>query len=144
MKWRNRTAQAFRPGKVRPELALKGRPNRLGATRHHTIVDNDTCGSKLTHFGRPFSNPNPADAGCNSDLVQYSNTPILHHSAWPDSRTRTRTKAPGTYPGLKAWAILSDHFMANLSLDRWWALHLLCSRSCSLAGPVNESLRRPQ
>jgi methylglyoxal synthase len=30
--------------------------------------------------------------GCNSDLAQYSNTPALHHSARPDSRTRTSTK----------------------------------------------------
>src|SRR5260221_10690906 len=46
----------------------------------------------VTTFYRPFSIPNPADAGCNSDLAQYSITPTLHHSAWPDSRTRTRTK----------------------------------------------------
>jgi len=30
--------------------------------------------------------------GCDSDLAQYSNTPALHHSAWPDSRTRTTTR----------------------------------------------------
>ena len=51
----------------------------------------------------PFSIPNPADAGCNSDRAQYSKGPALparnasrseaggHHSAWPDSRTTTRT-----------------------------------------------------
>jgi hypothetical protein len=53
--------------------------------------------------GRPFGASNPL-RGCNSDLAQYSHTPILppatlrvamragHHSAWPDSRTRTSTK----------------------------------------------------
>src|SRR5260221_10152519 len=42
---------------------------------------------------RPEGAPNPADAGCNSN---WRSTPILHHSAWPDSRTRTttRTKRP--------------------------------------------------
>jgi len=40
--------------------------------------------------GRPFSTPNPL-RGSNSDLAQYSNTPALHHSARPDSRTRTTT-----------------------------------------------------
>jgi len=44
-----------------------------------------------TTLYRPFSTPNPL-RGCNSDLAQYSNTPALHHSARPDSRTRTRTK----------------------------------------------------
>jgi len=39
---------------------------------------------------RPESSSNPADAGCNSDLAQYCHTPILHHSAWPDSRTTTK------------------------------------------------------
>jgi hypothetical protein len=51
-------------------------------------------------FLRAFSVPNPADAGCNSDLAQYSITPSLHHSitpslhhsARPDSRTTTRTR----------------------------------------------------
>jgi len=33
-------------------------------------------------FARPFSIANPAAAGCNSDWAQYSNTPVLHHSAW--------------------------------------------------------------
>ena len=36
-------------------------------------------------FGRPHSIPNPL-RGCNPDLVQCSNTPVLHHSVWPDSR----------------------------------------------------------
>jgi hypothetical protein len=44
----------------------------------------------LQAWSAPSGNPNPADAGCNSDLAQYSHTPILHHSAWPDSRTRTK------------------------------------------------------
>ena len=45
-----------------------------------------------TTLYRPFSTSNPAAAGCNSDLAQYSHTPILHHSAWPDSRTTTTTR----------------------------------------------------
>jgi hypothetical protein len=54
-------------------------------------------------FYRPFRTSNPL-RGCNSDLAQYSHTPVLppatlrvamragHHSAWPDSRTRTTTR----------------------------------------------------
>ena len=34
--------------------------------------------------------------GYNSELAQYSDTPTLHHSARPDSRTRTSTKDPVT------------------------------------------------
>ncbi len=40
----------------------------------------------------PGSAPNPAFAGCNSGITQYSDTPLLQHSALKDSRTRTRTK----------------------------------------------------
>src|SRR5258708_11267193 len=73
MKWFNRIAEGFSPGKAVP-------------------------------IDRPLSIPNPAHAGCNSDLAQYSSTPArnasrsdaggptLHHSAWPDSRTRTTTR----------------------------------------------------
>src|SRR5260221_4797488 len=40
----------------------------------------------------PHEHPYPL-RGCNSDIAQYSHTPILHHSAWPTIRTtRTRTK----------------------------------------------------
>jgi hypothetical protein len=40
----------------------------------------------------PLSAPaTPRPRGCNSDLAQYSHTPVLHHSARPESRTRTRT-----------------------------------------------------
>src|SRR6266436_4479595 len=71
MKWFNRIAEGFSPGKAVP-------------------------------IDRPLSIPSPAHAGCNSDLAQYSSTPArnasrsdaggptLHHSAWPDSRTRTK------------------------------------------------------
>ena len=38
------------------------------------------------------SNPNPADAGCDSKLAQNSSTPTLHHSAPQNSRTRTTTR----------------------------------------------------
>jgi hypothetical protein len=57
-------------------------PNRLWSFRHRP--------KRL-----PSSTSNPL-RGCNSDLAQYSHTPTLHHSAWPDSRTRTRTKRPYT------------------------------------------------
>jgi hypothetical protein len=33
---------------------------------------------------RPESTPNPADAGCNSKLVQYSNTPSLRVAGFED------------------------------------------------------------
>jgi hypothetical protein len=36
--------------------------------------------------------PNPADAGCNSKLAQYSNTPLLHH---PACRIRGRGRRRG-------------------------------------------------
>ena len=35
-------------------------------------------------YYRPFSIPNPADAGCNSDLAQYSNTPSLRAAGFED------------------------------------------------------------
>ena len=33
---------------------------------------------------RPFSISNPAEAGCNSDLAQYSNTPSLRAAGFED------------------------------------------------------------
>src|SRR5258708_1472859 len=42
-------------------------------------------------MNRPSSSPTPL-LGCNTDLAQYSNTPILHHSARPTIRTTTRTR----------------------------------------------------
>jgi hypothetical protein len=36
-----------------------------------------------------LSGSNPI-RGCNSDLAQYSHTPIFHHSVSPDSRTSTK------------------------------------------------------
>jgi hypothetical protein len=33
---------------------------------------------------RPESTPNPADAGCNSELAQYSNTPSLRVAGFED------------------------------------------------------------
>ena len=45
----------------------------------------------ITTLCRPFSISKPL-RGCNSDLAHYSNTPILHHSTGPDSRTRTTTR----------------------------------------------------
>jgi hypothetical protein len=49
MKWSNRTAQAFRPGKAALEFALKGRPKQLGIMWRLIVVDNDTCRSKVAH-----------------------------------------------------------------------------------------------
>jgi hypothetical protein len=60
-------------------------------------------------FFRPFSIPNPL-RGCNSDSAQYSNTPLLHHSAWPDSKDdyeyENESSCEGgpfflTFPGVK-------------------------------------------
>src|SRR5258708_37280964 len=44
--------------------------------------------------------PNLAFAGCNSAKAQYSNTPLLHYSPCPDSRTRTaaRLSSPKSCP----------------------------------------------
>jgi hypothetical protein len=47
---------------------------------------------QMPELNCPISTSNPADAGCNSYFAQYSHTPILHHSAWPDSRTACPTK----------------------------------------------------
>jgi hypothetical protein len=44
----------------------------------------------MHRFYRPFSTSNPADAGCNSDKAQYSNTPVLQHSSTPLARIRGR------------------------------------------------------
>jgi hypothetical protein len=46
---------------------------------------------QMPELNRPMSIPNPL-GGCNSDFAHYSPTPILHHSAWPDSRTACPTK----------------------------------------------------
>ena len=46
---------------------------------------------------------NPAFAGCNSDGGKYSITPLLQHSAGPDSRTRTRTKAARENARKRSW-----------------------------------------
>ncbi len=93
------------PGVLTPGTDLKiARPE--GAEDIRSAVSCLRTNRLVTTFYRPFSIPNPADAGCNSDLAEYSNTPArnasrsdaggptLHHSARPDSRTRTRTKCP--------------------------------------------------
>jgi hypothetical protein len=73
-----------------------------------------------TTLYRPFSTSNPAAAGCNSDFAHYSHNPILHHSACPDSRTRTSTKRLvratsfwGAKPGLKPRAESCRPFGTN-------------------------------
>src|SRR5258708_8209952 len=76
----------------------------------------------------PESTANPADEGCNSQLAQYSSTPVLqysstpvlhhsitpslHHSAWPDSRTTTRTRTRTKTKRLGSHRLLGDslHF----------------------------------
>jgi hypothetical protein len=64
-------------------------------------------------FGRPFSTSNPL-RGCNSDFAQYSHTPILHHSAWPDSRTRTTTRTR-TKPAFTTRERYTVRFYATLN-----------------------------
>ena len=73
------------PGKPPPQRpALKGRKIfGIDALFDQLLQAKDTALP-------PFSISKPL-RGCNSDLAQCSNTPVLHHSAWPDSRTRTTT-----------------------------------------------------
>jgi hypothetical protein len=78
----------------------------------------------------PESTPNPADAGCNSKLAQYSNTPILHHSAWPDSRTRTKHLTRGT-----RWAYRS------VELARQYRFVSLAPLSGRVLGTINPGLK---
>jgi putative MFS transporter len=40
---------------------------------------------------------NPASTQCSSDTAQHSNTPALHHSAQPESRTTTITESPSGF-----------------------------------------------
>src|SRR5260221_3368597 len=48
---------------------------------------------------RPKSRPNPAFAGHNPEKAQYSDTPVLQHSARQDSRTTTKrlVSAPASF-----------------------------------------------
>jgi hypothetical protein len=89
-----------RPGKSGRRLGL----SRAAATGYSPGLQPWVDGLKRA---RPESTPNPADAGCNSKLAQYSNTPILHHSAWPDSRTRTttRTRTKRLTSGARHWIV---------------------------------------
>src|SRR5258708_13237663 len=93
------------PGVLTPGTDLKiARPE--GAEDIRSAVSCLRTNRLVTTFYRPFSIPNPADAVCNSDLAEYSNTPArtasrrdaggptLHHSSRPDSRTSTRTQCP--------------------------------------------------
>src|SRR5258708_20383667 len=92
------------PGVLTPGTDLKiARPE--GAEDIRSAVSCLRTNRLVTTFYRPFSIPNPADAGCNSDLAEYSNTPTLHHSAPPASRTSTRTKCP-----FRAWAFSVFNF----------------------------------
>jgi hypothetical protein len=68
----------------------------------------------------PFGIPNLAVARCNSDLAQYSNTPALHHSAWPDSRTRTTTRTSALW---RRWPL--THMIRNLATAPFSLVQLL-------------------
>jgi hypothetical protein len=53
---------------------------------------------------RPESTPDPADAGCNSQLAQYSNTPILRVAGFRGRgrrRGRERRESVFTTPRLR-------------------------------------------
>jgi len=74
---------------VAPRSALpraQNRPRKRGTLHKKNVGE---VGSTRTILMRLVSIFNPL-RGCNSNLAQYSNTPALHHSAWPDSRTRTK------------------------------------------------------
>ena len=81
-------------GKLSLEFALNGRLHRLGIARRLIVVDNDACRSKLAHSVALF----------------------LLRPAFPALRRTSRAAAIGTYPGLRAWAILLGHFMASACL----------------------------
>src|SRR5260221_14636091 len=77
----------------------------------------------------PHEHPYPL-RGCNSDLAQYSNTPSLHHSARPDSRTRTTTRTRtkrlvraghflDVFPGLKPRAESCSPFGTTNPSSDW-------------------------
>jgi hypothetical protein len=81
------SAEGFNPGLVdRMRGALKVAPEG----RAHVSFPTSPGLKPWAKLYLPFSIPNP-QRRCDSDLAQYSHTPILHHSAWPDSRTRTTT-----------------------------------------------------
>lgn len=65
------------PKGMRARQAPLNRPR----ARAHPRARKAGCGG--VDFCRPFSVPNPP-RGCNSDSAQYSITPLLHHSAWPE------------------------------------------------------------
>src|SRR5260370_19136643 len=46
----------------------------------------------VVHKDALLKHSQPRACGCNSAKAQYSNTPVLHHSARQDSRTRTTTR----------------------------------------------------
>jgi hypothetical protein len=88
MKWHNRTAQGFSPGDDNEfGCALKGRPNKIPSVPVWSVTIQDlgaVCG-EVTHaaYEQPFRSPIQGES-----LLE------------PD-------------PGLKPWAILFSHFMAD-------------------------------
>jgi hypothetical protein len=77
------------PGVLTPGTDPKNGPPQRGGGVGVSQEWNERKSSSL--ICRPFSTSNPIRE-CNSALAQYSHAPILHHSAWPDSRTRTATR----------------------------------------------------
>jgi hypothetical protein len=70
MKWRNKTAQAFRPGKAALEFTLKGRSNQLGDNVAPYSRESRHAWVETRGFGRPFragaitNVRGPEDLGC--------------------------------------------------------------------------------
>ena len=85
----SRRGKRTQPGVSTPGID-KITPRPVGAAEGDFALPNREPDLRLT-ICRPFSISNPL-RGCNSDLAQCSNTPVLHHSAWPDSRTTTSTR----------------------------------------------------
>src|SRR5258708_24407639 len=68
------------PGVLTPGTDLKiARPERAEDIR--SAVSCLRTNRLVTTFYRPFTIPNPAHAGCNSDFAEDSNTPPPHQSA---------------------------------------------------------------
>ena len=76
-------------GNARFSFEIRGTEGWLNLTGGHPY--GFQAGDLKLTSNVPFTIPNPL-GGCNSDKAQYSKTPALHHSAWPDSRTTTRTR----------------------------------------------------
>ena len=84
-------------------LVLRPRPRKLAfalSTTKARLARSSIV--KVTHRRNVISAAPSASAirqgACFSDLAQYSNTPALHHSAWPDPPPEPRARGRGRDP----------------------------------------------